>query len=550
MVLKLNKALLVGVLLFTALLLGFAMRNFPFSGGDFDNPRTPIMTSADVAYFTWRAESSYISEMPVIDPSYTTDWVENVITGYPAMVNTFMASFAKLTNVNPYQVAFLLICLMTSLVPIYGFIIVKKYLGEEPAWIVLILAMFASATMIFPVYLGFWADIYSYTPAIAAIFFLKELWTKRRTMPLIIFAALSTVGFLGHAMEFVYAVYAMGLTGLVIIFSKPENRKLAARNLIIVVLMIAAFSSIFFARFDYSTLFGVGDKIQWGVVREPFSYFRLITLSPVFYILTAIGTLSIVYLTLKRRYGLTQWAIIAYPILLLLLYLTKYIGVEANQVYRQLYHGYWLILLPLSLGISAILSIAREKLKERFIVTALVFVALIVFSSLTYAATFKELSAIESSTQPRINEWNSVMWLKDNTPKDSKIFIFFGFYGQGMDIHSERMSTPFPNDQTAIMLACNGTMPKVYNTGFRYYMFSWDGRFKVLNRDFSISTVYHNASNENRLADFDYVLARYKGTQADPCVQFYLTKLIEEGNELVWNDDSVAIIKVKKNATG
>jgi hypothetical protein len=549
MELKLNKTLLLAVLLFVALLLGFVLRNFPFSGGNFDSSRTPIMTSTDVAYFTWRAESSFVSEMPAMDPSYTTDGVENVISGYPALVNTFMASFSKLTLANPYQVAFILVCLLSALVPLYGFIIVRRYFGTEPALIVLMLAMFASATIIFPIYLGFWADIYSYTPAIAALFFIKELWTKRRIMPLLIFAALSSAGLVGHAFEFVYAMYAIGLTGLVIIFSKPETRKLAIRNLLIVILLIAAFSSIFFIRFDFTSLFTNPNTFKLGVVRSgPPSYFRTITLSPAFYIGTAIGALAIIYLTLKRKYGLTHWAIISYTILMVLLYLTRFIGIEANQVYRQNYHSYWLLILPLSLGIFAVANIAREKLKNKLIVTGVLFLVLIVISSLTYASSFKDMAAISLSTQTKTSEWDSLMWLRDNTTQSSKILVFFGFYEQGFEIHSERMSTPYPNDETLLQQVCNGTMPTEYNTGFRYYMFSNKGRFEILNPDFSTTYLYHNVSTAPRkLTDFDYVLARYKGTQVDPCVQFYVGQLINQGNVVVWYDDSVVILKVNKN---
>ncbi len=545
---KINKTLLLAALLFVMLLAGFVLRNFPFSQGNFDDTRPAIMTSTDVAYFTWKAVSSYRSEMPAIEPSYTTSGVENVLSGYPSLMNTFVGSFGKLTNLNPYQLTFILMCLLTALVPLYGFIIVRRYFGTEPAIIVLVLATFASATIIFPVYLGFWADLYSYPAAICAIFFIKELWGKRRILPIFLFGAMSSAGLVGHAFEFMYALFTICLTLLVVGVGLVKERKLALRNLALLILFVALFSSLYIFRFDILSM-GTSNTFKLGEVRSaPLDYFRIIYPSAWFFIGTGLGAIAIIYLTLKKRFGLYQWAIISFTLFLVFLLYSRYIGIEAHQTYRQLYHGYFLHLLPLAIGLSALAGTIRQSVKQRWIVGAGLGVLLVVASLMTAVPAYKEMAQIDQSTLPKNSEFDSLAWVRDNTPADSKILIFFGLYGQGFDILSERMSTWYPHDETLLQQVCSGIIPEEYKSTFRYYMFSKEGRFKILNEDFTTSYYYPNVSTEPlKLQDFDYVLARYTGTEVDPCIQFYLSNLINQSNEVVWADDYVAVIRVNKD---
>ena len=174
-------------------------------------------------------------------------------------------------------------------------------------------------------------------------------------------------------------------------------------------------------------------------------------------------------------------------------------------------------------------------------------------SATTYTSAFKEMAAISQSTLAKTAEWDSLVWVRDNTPADSKILIFFGLYGQGFDINSERISTPYPHDETLIYQVFNQTMPTEYKSTFRLSLLSKESRFKILNKDFSTEYLWYNrtkADEPKKLTDFDYVLARYKGTQVDPCVGFYITELQKQGHQVVWYDDYIAIIKVNKDASG
>jgi hypothetical protein len=555
MKLTLNKNLALGMILLILVLLGFGLRNFPFTQGNFDDYRMPIFTSTDVSFFTFHSKASFDSGMPIFDPAFSVGGVQNVISPYPPLMYTFTASMMHITGllakVSPYQMVFILICLLAVLAPLYGFILIRRYFNTETAIIVLVLSLIPPTLFLFPVYIGFWGDIFSFAPAIAALFFIKDIWHGKSYAPLFIFAILSAAAAIGHAFEFMYALFFLCLTILFLVIRKIEKR--AAINTLITFLIIAVLLYPYIFRYNV-TSYG-SNTFQLGVVRlGPPDYFPPVTLEPWLIAGTVIGIIVIFLLALQKKLTKYQAAVLLFPLFIVGIVLGRYIGIENMQTYRQLYHGLFFLLLPAAFGLSVLLSILREKFQPRQLSSLALIVILAIIAIPTFSRTYSDMSQIKQSLLPKNAEWDSLMWIRDNTTQDSKIMSLFGLYGQSFELFSERQSTWYPpDDQFLLDKICNGTLPDKYGVTFRVYFVTPDNPyFKILNKDLSISRYHYNTTDlyaPKPLEAFDYILLRYRGTQVDPCMQFYATEMIKRGNTLSWNNDQVLILKVNKNAT-
>jgi hypothetical protein len=167
-----------------------------------------------------------------------------------------------------------------------------------------------------------------------------------------------------------------------------------------------------------------------------------------------------------------------------------------------------------------------------------------------FPSAYADLSSIRQSSESKLPEWESDMWIRDNTSTDARVFPLFGLYGQGFDIFTERYSIPYPNDPNAMQRICNKDIPEFYEAYWRTNAIT-DNYVKVLNPDSSTSYVYHNVSQDElpkKLTDFDYILVRYKGTQADPCIGYFINEMLARGDKVAWFNDQVAILEVNKHA--
>jgi len=531
--------LFVGVLVFFLFILGFAMRNFPLSEGNFEKDITPLMTTSDANYFTWRVKNAYDTEMPVVEPPYTALGIENAVSVYPPLIYTFMGSLTKLTGVSPYQMGWFLICLLSALIPLYAFVVVKRYFNFELALLVLTLGLFTSSKFLFQTYIGFWADVFAFAPAAAMFYFLQDVWKDKSYLPLVITAGLATATFVGHVWEFAYFILLVMITGFFIVLKKVG--KTGIKNIVIVVLLVGVFSFTFLSKYNVIG-YGTGEALKIGENRGgPPAYFEQAKLGLFSGILTFVGIVAIV-LKFKSKFSIYEFSILLIPLFILFQKYSTLIGVEPNHTYRQLYHGFVFLIIPAAIGINWILDLIKKEIgsNAKKIGLGLVLCMLIV---IPFGSTFNNLKGLQEASRLKQPEWDSLMWIRDNTPRNSKVLVLFGHYGQGLDIYGERQ-TLYDVYSENLQQICNQTIPDKFKGSWKYNALTPDG-FKILGTGEYVQPVFTDPQAGVPLEEFDYILIRYKGTQIDSCMGFFINEMMQCNNSVVWNSDQIVIVEVK-----
>jgi uncharacterized membrane protein YfcA len=98
--------------------------------------------------------------------------------------------------------------------------------------------------------------------------------------------------------------------------------------------------------------YGAGNTFKLGEVRSgPPDYFPQVSYGTWFIIGTVAGALIIIYLLVQKKLTKYQMAILLVPVFIVGIVLGRYIGIENMQTYRQLYHGYFLMLLPFAIAL-------------------------------------------------------------------------------------------------------------------------------------------------------------------------------------------------------
>ncbi|MBS1266585.1 MAG: hypothetical protein MAG795_00552 [Candidatus Woesearchaeota archaeon] len=565
---QIEKSLLVGILVFFLFSLGFFMRNFPLTEGDLDKDVSPLMTTSDANYFIWRAKNAHDTQMPVVEPPYVASGVENAVSFYPPLIYTFMGSITQLTEVSPYQMAWFLICLLSALIPLYAFIVVKRYFNQNLALVVLALGLFTSSKFLFQIYIGFWADVFAFAPIVAFFYFLKDIWKEKSYLILIICAGLSSAALVGHVWEFMYFMLFLIISGFFVLVG--EIKKKAMKNIGFLIIILVIFSSGFLTKYNVIG-YGAGESFKLGENRGgPPDYFEKISFGIFFWIATNIGIYSIFHS--KSKISIYQIAILLIPLFIILVRYSTLIGIEANHTYRQLYHSLVFLIIPAALGINYILELVKTnanptmhnlalsinyilelvKTKANLIMHNLALgVVICLLIILAFGSTFNTLKRVQQISKLKKPEWDSLMWIKDNTPKDAKVLVLFGYYGQGLDVHAERQ-TLFDVYPENIQQICNQTIPKKFKGSWKFQGLTPKG-FKILDTGQYFMPEYTDPTKSVSLDEIDYILVRYKdyqagtnmGAQLDACMGYFIAEMMQQNNSVVWNSDQIAIIEVK-----
>jgi hypothetical protein len=450
--------------------------------------------------------------------------------------------------------AYFAVCILSTLIPLYGFILVRRYFSTKAALVVLVVGLFVSTIQMFTLYIGFWADIFAIVPAIASLFFFKELWAKKPGIGLVIFALLFSAAAIGHVWEALYSLFAIGVTILLVTLGKVQKHALT--NLAIVFVLIIIFASTFVLKFNVVG-YGEGEVLKLGQVREgPPDYFPKEKFGLPLLIGNILGVLVSIIMLVQKKMTQYQLAVAMLPIFLLVFVSSVYIGVESLHTYRQLYTAYFIFAIFPAIGIVGIIDAIKSAFPNRQIgklIYPLVFgIILILLMANQFRTTYADLNQIKAGNAQRMPEWDSLMWLRDNTPKDAKTYPLWGYYQQGFFLFAERQTVEFPNDMNAVQSICEQKIPDSYNVSWYIHLYG-SGKFKILNPE---GTSYYVTPNLTEISQpkpieaFDYVLVRYKGTQADPCMAYFLQNMTTRGHRVVWNDEYVAILEVAKNASG
>ncbi|PIY59788.1 hypothetical protein COY95_05230, partial [Candidatus Woesearchaeota archaeon CG_4_10_14_0_8_um_filter_47_5] len=195
--------LVVWAIIICLLLGGFGLRNFPFTQGDFDSDRQPIVVTIDNFYHTIFSKYFYDQE----DARYFPDfWMmgEHTINLQPPLLFVFQATFAKINSISLYDSFFFIMCLFMVLTALNVYLIIKRAFNPHVALIALALSLFPAYRWLLDLVFGFSLDVFSFFLMSAAIFFmLRNLELKSKIVPVFIGVLLATA-FLTLVVEAVY----------------------------------------------------------------------------------------------------------------------------------------------------------------------------------------------------------------------------------------------------------------------------------------------------------------------------------------------------------
>lgn len=539
---KFKKEWAVGFVLVIIVLLGIVLRTFPFNNGDFSKYTMPMVTSQDVFYHTEHSKLAYDLEHAKYYPPHRAQGVERVMVQYPPLFYVFVASFTKLAGLPVYQTSFFLISLLSVLIPLLSFVLVRKYFNEKAAWIVLLLGVFTNTTFLFQFIVGFWVDLFAFSFIPLTILLLKDFWDSKNYFVVVILMFLFTASAIGHMWEATYILFFFGITVLFVLLRKLKVRAIVRLVILFVGIFILIYPSLF-----HTVIFELWSEATYfvmGSVQEIQSYFPLVEIPWYIVFVGFFGLLGLHYLDSKKINltnigvmlgisalitGIIEWKKDSFGLIIFICYFivivslsliflfskskkfprdkltilffisailfqgyARYLGFGSNQTYRQLYHGMSFLLIPFSIGVFYLLEILngfvqtifRGYLKKdtKWIPSVIVLIALVVVSIATFGNTYSELANIDRGSFSDDTEFEALVWLEQNTPIDSKVLTLYGFeHGYGRFSNREIYLGDLGQGYTIenIQKICQGIVPDTYRVGASYLGYIQGKGFKI-----------------------------------------------------------------------
>ncbi len=573
---KLSQEVLIVVLIVLLAVGGLTLRNFPFSDGDLDKDMPPTITSFDLFAGTSWTKWIHDSEDARYNQPYRVMNVRSV-TVQPVYYFLFIATMTKLTTIPSYQTTQFLTHLSSMLVILMFFILVRRFLGWKVALISTTIAAFPAAKWMFQMYIGFQYDQYAFLFVPISMFFLisffnKEFDNRQTILAGILLGFFAVTMWLSHFVELFF--YAPLLIALWIYFAWKE--RFAKKYWVIALIALLVFIPYVVYFFPIT---GQGH-LAGGLVSKIDSLVNLGTFSPYpdywphprfdtwLNILGFLGLFFLGYKAYKREWDTKQTLTLILLLYVVAIGFSNYIGIDANRAGRQLFNGLAVLAVFPAVGLYLVYSFVTAKLKRLSIPIFLLLIGFLVFS--TASTTFADLNAIDQGAFVDDAKWESIDWIKTNTPEDSLVFYLNGFYHEfamlGERAFSEGIVLPNPESmEFNLKHLCSGNWTPVYAghwgnaefafaTGEPVYIkervgwnkFTYQAPFDYPEAKEAFN--YSNVISYVPLTFFDYVVVEHQGTQFDPCMGFFLQQSTEKGHKIVWNNNRMAILKINKEA--
>ena len=555
---------------------GLVVRNFPFNQGNLDKNMPPIITSFDLFAGTSYAKYIYDSEDARYNPPYRIMGVEKSLTIQPVFYFLFIASFTKLTSLSPYQTTTIITHLVSVLVILSVFLLTRKIFNTKVALICAALASFPEAKWLFQLFIGFQYDQYSFLFVPAALFFLlmwfnKELSKKQIYLSAAIIGIFAVSQWLSHFVEFFLYLPFFFCVWFYFAWKNKFSKEYIIFALIASLIFIPFFTYFYPITKEGHLSLGFSENlkvlVKFGNPSQYPSYWPEPRFGMTLNLLGFIGLFYLLIKTIKKEWSVQQKIFLMFSIYLIAIGFSNYIGIDANRVSRQLFNGLSILSLFPAFGIYLLYCLLFKNQKTKKFsegVFMLLILGIIYFSApLTYAS----LSSIDSNTFVNDAKWQSIEWIRDNTPQNSKVFYLNGFFHEfsmfGERPFMEGIVLPNPEAmQYNFQNLCSGKFPDKFAGHWGNGEFAGSGRYLKERTGISNFTYikpfdyeeakkafnYNQSISYVPLNFFDYVVVQYKGTNYDPCVAFFLNQSLSKDHKVAWNNDEMAILKIERGA--
>ncbi|MBU1632515.1 MAG: hypothetical protein ABH824_01040 [Nanoarchaeota archaeon] len=354
------------------------------------------------------------------NPAYASSGYDNTAQHYPPLLIYLIAMFSFLVDMDPYNISFLLVVLLASFSALVMYIIIKNFNKS--------VALLSLPLMPILFYGGFFIGFTwgQWGLVIGSFFLISLFWafTKIKLKHSFIFLGLFLSGTaLSHFTEFVIGIGFIFFYFII----KTINRKLkinelktVARSLIIFIILSIHYLIIF--KFTWLNYFQ--EDFTFGKIETTTGAFLVANLSEFSWFLPVIllGLLLALYLLFIQKKD--NLALIASLYMLFFSY-SNYLGIP-NLAHRAFQSRFFLpIYLSFFFGllINQIIKYSIKKInisKFNNVLIPIITIIIIVFLSFT----FYEKNNPGGIMHPDL--WDEFDWIKENTPKNSTLYFFYG----------------------------------------------------------------------------------------------------------------------------
>lgn len=541
----------------------FVLMVFPFIP-NIENEILPISLTYDNFYHPLMAKAVHDTRQHTVYAPYRAMGVKDAVIADPPLPYSIPATMSMLASVPVYNVFVILAALFQIFMCLGVYAIVRRYFNESIALFTLVIALIpASPAWLFQYTIGFTTSLEAFAFVPLILFLTLYLFERKSDFAAaLIGAALSTQFMIHGPIESSY-VYLFVSIAMAVIWWLAKSKWLL-RSWVVMTASAGLLSSYQYVLLKLLRL--TGENISGTLFAgNPIpSYFPIPEIGRALMLFTIIGGGVMLFRVAQQKTTKHQTAIIFFIGMMIAISLSFLVGVDGSRTMRQYYNAYPFLALIPAAGIYAVTRAFRSKIPENtFRIIDAGIVVLVLY--LSFMPTFNALKGIAGGGMATQQRWQAIEWVQDNTPVDSRVFALFGFEHE-FEMLTERvvykgdMGLGFT--QKNIVALCNGQYPETYagqwgtaisvrpgktNGTLEYpvYRGPLNYPFVTLMRP-GTATPLPSAEDELPLSGFDYVLLQYKGTQADPCMEFFINQSQSRGHRLVWKNDQFAVLEVSR----
>ena len=537
----------------------FVLMVFPFIP-DLDSDVLPISLTYDNFYHPNMAKGVHDTGQHRVYVPYRALGIPDALLADPPLPYSIPATVAMLTRVSVYNVYAILAALFQVFMCLGVYAIVRRHFNQTMALFAATIALIpATASWFFQYTIGFTTSLEAFAFAPLILFLLLYLYEKKSVLAAGVIGAAFSVQFMIHGPIEVAYVYLFVTAAMGVLWWRTRQSWLPTWLVMTGtagVLSVYQYVLLKLLRLTGENIAGTllaGNPIP--------AYFPRPDIPWVLLAVTVIGGAVLLLRLLQRKSTPQQATILFFIVMMIGISLSFLVGVDGSRTMRQYFNAYPFLALIPAAGIYAVTRMLKSKVSDnvlRFVDLSIV--ALILY--LSFMPTFAALKGVAAGGQATPERWQAIQWVRDNTPKDARIFYLFGFEHE-FEMLAER--TAFKGDfglgftQKNVIALCNGQYPETY-AGMWAAAFSArpgaDGTIEYPARagffNFPFRTLYRpgtttpvpNVNDEVPLSNFDYVVLQHKGTQVDPCMAFFIEQSQNKGHKVVWKNDQFIVMEV------
>ena len=544
---------------------GFALLVFPFIP-DLAQDRLPISLTYDNFYHPLMAKAVHDTGQHTVYAPYRAMGAQDALLADPPLPYSIPATVAMLTSVPVYNVFVVLAALFQVFLCLGVYAIVRKHFNESIALFTLAIALIpATSAWLFQYTIGFTTSLEAFAFVPLILFLMLYVFEHKSDLAAVLMGAALSVQFMIHGPIECGYVYAFVSAALAAVWWKTRHSWLVRAW----VVMTASAGILSLHQYMLLKLLRLtGENISGTLLGgNPIpAYFPQPVIGWLLGALAVIGGAVLALRLVQRKAPRPQVALVCFIVLMIALSLSFLAGVDGSRTMRQYYNAYSLLALLPAVGIYTLLRALKGRVADNVSrIAEFAVVAVILYVS--FMPTFTELSGTAAGGMATPQRWQAITWVRDHTPADARVFALFGFEHE-FEMLTERVV--YKGDlglgftQKNILALCNAQYPETYAG-------QWGAAFSVRpgrtngTAEYPVSKGFLNfpfvpmvrpgtttpipiVNDEVPLSAFNYVVLQHKGTQADPCMAFFINQSQARGDALVWQNDQFAVLEVRHAA--